>query len=117
MKKPKLFLDEDIHTVLGSILRKRGFDAEHAQELQRKGRSDAEQLSYSAEQKRCLISFNIKDYVRLHNQYVNRGLEHWGIILSKRIPIGETLSRLLTVFRHDSQDSLKNRFLFLKQTT
>lgn len=115
MKKAKLFLDEDIHAVLGSILRKRGFDAKHAQELERKGKSDVEQLSYSVEQKRCLISFNVKDYVQLHNQYVNTGLEHWGIIVSKQIPIGETLSRLLIVLGHASQTSLKNRLLFLKQ--
>jgi len=62
-----LFLDEDVHFALGSALRKRGFDAIHAQELDQKGISDAEQLACAVEQKRCLLSFNMKDFVILHN--------------------------------------------------
>lgn len=116
MNKAKLFLDEDVHLVLGSLLRKRGFDTEHAQELDKKGKSDVEQLAYSVEQKRCLISFNVKDYVQLHNEYVNTGREHWGIIVSKQLPVGETLRRLLITLQRYSQDSMKNRLLFLTRT-
>lgn len=45
--KVKLFLDEDVHFALAITLRKRGYDVIHAQELQRKGKSDDEQLSYA----------------------------------------------------------------------
>ena len=37
--KIELFLDEDVHSGLAHALRKRGYDATHAQELDRKGRS------------------------------------------------------------------------------
>ncbi len=113
MKKLKLFLDEDIHANLGPILRKRGFDVKHAQELSRKGKSDVEQLKFAVEEKRCLLTFNIKDFVLLHNYYVNEGIEHWGIIVSKQLPIGEVLRRLLKILQSYSQDSMKNRLLFL----
>lgn len=103
-----------MHANLGSILRKRGFDVEHAQELGRKGRSDAEQLAYAVEKKRCLITFNVKHFVLLHNEYVNTDREHWGNLVSKQLPIGETMRRVLRVLQSYSQDSMKNRLLFLK---
>ena len=115
MNKLKLFLDEDMHLDLGISLRKRGFDVAHAQELDRKGKCDAEQLAYSVAQKRCLISFNIKDFVKLHNDYVLNNREHWGIILSKQLPIGETMRRVLMVLQTYSQESMKNRLVFLKK--
>ncbi len=40
--KIKLFLDEDVHSGLAHALRKRGYDVIHAQELDRKGRSDSD---------------------------------------------------------------------------
>ena len=42
--KIQLFLDEDVHSGLAHALRKRGYDVLHAQELDRKGRSDLDQL-------------------------------------------------------------------------
>jgi len=80
--KLKLFLDEDIHAGLAYALRQRGFDVVHAQDLKRKGKTDSEQLALAVREERCLVSFNIKDFVFLHNQYVEQNKEHWGIALS-----------------------------------
>ena len=74
----KLFLDEDIHAALGTILKKRGFDVLNAQEVDRKERTEAEQLEYAVQQ-------------------------HRGIIVSKQLPIGEILRRILTVLQRNSQ--------------
>ena len=69
--KLKLFLDEDVHSGLAHALRKRGYDVVHSQELERKGRSDADQLLFSIQQERCIMSFNVKDFVILHNKCGN----------------------------------------------
>jgi len=45
--KLKLFLDEDIHMGLSHALRQRGFDVIHAQDLERKRKSDSEQLAFA----------------------------------------------------------------------
>ncbi|NIA12073.1 MAG: hypothetical protein GWP10_20705 [Nitrospiraceae bacterium] len=45
--KVKLFLDEDVHSGLAHALRKRGYNVIHAQELDRKGRSDSDQLLFA----------------------------------------------------------------------
>ena len=78
MDKIKLFLDEDIHATLSEILRKRGFDAIHAQEEPGKGISDSEQFEYAVSNQRCFVSFNIKDTVLLHNAYIQQEKDHWG---------------------------------------
>ena len=113
MEQIRLFLDEDVHSSLSQILRKRGFDALHAQELKRKGLSDEEQLQYAINHQRCLMTFNVKDHVRLHNQFVMLEQEHWGIIVSKQIPLTEALRRTLKVLQRESKLSMKNCLIFL----
>jgi len=111
--KLKLFLDEDVHTGLAHALRQRGFDVVHAQDLKRKGKSDSEQLALAVQEERCLVTFNIMDFILLHNQYVGQNKEHWGIIVSKQMPIGETLKRLLKKVGLATQTDFKNRIDFL----
>jgi hypothetical protein len=71
-------------------LRLRGFDVAHAQELQRKGRSDAEQLQHAASEGRCLVTYNVKDFVLLHREYTASGRSHCGLVVSKQLPLRET---------------------------
>lgn len=65
----RLLIDEDVHYGLASVLRNRGYDVIHVQELDRKGRTDIEQLAFAIAEDRCIFSFNVKDYVILHNDY------------------------------------------------
>ena len=111
--KIKLILDEDVHFAAALALRKRGYDVIHVQELSRKGRSDSEQLRYAVEEKRCLFSFNMKDFVLLHNEYMQNERQHFGIIVSKQLSIGGTIRKLLRVLQLYSHDSIKNRIEFL----
>jgi predicted nuclease of predicted toxin-antitoxin system len=111
--KVKLFLDEDVHAGLAIALRKRGYDVYHAQELDGKGRSDSEQLAFAVQDQRCLFTFNVKDLVILHNYYVKNQLDPWGIIVSKQIPLRETLRKTLRLLQKFSKETLKNRIEFL----
>ena len=111
--KIELFLDEDVHSGLAHALRKRGYNAIHAQELYRKGRSDSDQLLFAIQQKRCLFTFNVKDFVILHNQHIKNQQKHWGIIVSKQLPFRETMSRLLRVLQRTAKETMKNHLEFL----
>ncbi|MCK9365130.1 MAG: DUF5615 family PIN-like protein [Syntrophales bacterium] len=111
--KLKLFLDEAIHTGLSHALRQRGYDVVHAQDLKRKGKSDGEQLAFAVQEERCLVTFNVRDFVHLHNQYARENREHWGIIVSRQMPIGETLRRLLKKVGLASREDFRNRIEFL----
>jgi hypothetical protein len=110
--KIKLLLDEDVQLAVAHALRQRGYDVYHAQELNRKGISDDGQLHFSVKQGRCLFSYNVKDFVLLHNEYIDGGREHFGIIVSKHLPIGEILRRLLNVLQRLSKESIKNQIKF-----
>jgi predicted nuclease of predicted toxin-antitoxin system len=111
--KIQLLIDEDVHVGLAHALRKRGYDAIHAQELDRKGRSDSDQLGFATEQGRCLFTFNVKDFVVLHKKHVKNGQTHWGIIVSKQLPFRETMSKLLRLLRLTDKAAMKNRLEFL----
>lgn len=113
MAKVKLLLDEDVQLDLASALRKRGYEAIHVQELGRKGRSDREQIEYAIEQESCMFSFNVKDFVLIHNDYVISEKEHFGIIVSPQLTIGEALRRLLALLQRISHESIKNVLEFL----
>lgn len=111
--KVKLLLDEDVHLPVALMLRKRGYDVVHIQELDRKGKSDSLQLKYAVKKERCLFSFNMKDFVLLHNEYVQKEQDHFGIIVSKQLSIGETIRKLLKKLQLFSHESIKNRIEFL----
>mgnify|MGYP003423339949 CR=1 FL=1 len=113
--KIKLFVDEDVHFALALTLRKRGYDVIHAQEIERKGKSDSEQLQYALENKRCLFSFNVKGFVLLHNEHTknSKNQDHFGIIVSKQLTIGETIRKLLKVLQFHSHEFMKNQIIFL----
>ena len=111
--KLKLFLDEDIHTGLSHALRQRGYDVIHAQDLKRKGKSDSEQLAFAVQEERCLVTFNIRDIVKLHNLYAQQNREHWWIIVARQMPIGEALRRLLKKIGLATQEDFRTRIEFL----
>ena len=111
--KLRIFLDEDIHAALAAALRKRGYDAVHALETKRLGLSDESQLNFATQENRCLVTFNVGDFVRLHNRWVDAGREHAGIIVSKQLPVGEILRRLLALLQKESADSMRGQVCFL----
>jgi len=113
MLKIKLLIDEDVHLGLASALRKRGYNATHVQELARNGLSDHSQIQYAVQQESSLFTFNVKDFVLLHNDYVLHEREHFGIIVAPQLPIGEVLRRLLALLQENSQISMKNILKFL----
>jgi hypothetical protein len=108
-----LFLEEDILTGLAYSVQQRSFDVVQARDLKRKGRSDSEQLAFAVHEERCLVTFNVRDFVLLHNQYAGQNKEHWGIIVSKQLPIGETLKKLLKKVGLATPADFKNCIDFL----
>ena len=107
--KIHLFLDEDVHSGLGDALRKRGYDVIHAQELDRKGLPDLDQLLFAIEQERCFFTFNVKDFVILYNERIKAEQKHWGIIVSKQLPFRETMSRLLNLLQRYHKEERKRQ--------
>jgi predicted nuclease of predicted toxin-antitoxin system len=111
--KLRLFFDEDVHAALAAALRKRGYDAVLALEEKRLSLSDESQLNFATQENRCLVTFNVGDFVRLHNRWIDEGREHAGIIVSKQLPVGESLRRLLALLQKESGESMRGQVRFL----
>jgi hypothetical protein len=108
-----LLLDEDVHLVLADALRKRGYDAIHVVEQRRSGYPDEDQLEFAVSQKRCFVTFNVGDFVQLHNNWLARSHEHWGIVVSKQLPVGESLRCLLAMLQKENTETMRNQLRFM----
>lgn len=97
MSTIRLFLDEDVWPGLAVDLRERGFDVVHAYEVGRGGMSDADQLAYSIQEGRSILTHNVKDFVPLAIEYFFADLPHAGIILSPQFRKGELIRCTLSL--------------------
>jgi len=110
-----LYIDEDVHKNLAEELRQRGFDAISALEVGMMEVHDPQHLAFAVSQGRAVLSFNRGDFVRLHRQYMERGWEHYAIIVSPQYPIGETLRRVVRLMETLSAEDMMNRLEYLSQ--
>mgnify|MGYP001607839042 CR=1 FL=1 len=105
----KLYLDEDVHKKIATALRLKGYDVVSAHEAQKQSLSDARQLEYAIDEQRTIFTFNTGDFDRLHKEYMKSGKNHFGIVLSKQLPIGDTIKRLAEfLFTHSAKDIQNN---------
>ena len=109
----KLYLDEDVDPLLARVLLERGIDGLSTREANNQGRSDYEQLAFAADQGRVILTFNVKDFLRLSHEYVVSGKHHSGIIVSNHLPFRELLRRTLT-FLNQVKGDLTDKLFWLQ---
>jgi len=113
MDKIRLYLDEDVHKKVVTGLRLRGYDVISAHEIKKWGISDRKQLDFAISQKRAIFTFNVRDYVILHKQYLKNSKKHYGIIISKQLMLTETINRLSALLLRDKPEMLVNQLVWL----
>jgi len=105
----RLYLDEDVHKKVATALRLKGYDTISAHEIQKQSLSDEQQLEYAVSEGRAIFTFNAGDFDRLHKKRLYDGQKHFGILLSKQIPVAETVKRLSKfLFSHSAEDIRNN---------
>lgn len=109
----KLYLDEDVHKKIAVALRLKGYDVVSAHEVQKQSLSDYQQLEYAVSEQRAIFTFNTGDFDRLHKEYIKSGKNHFGILLSKQIPIGETINRLTKFLFAHSKEEIRNNIFWI----
>src|SRR5262245_7076521 len=66
----KLHLNEHISPRLANQLRKYGFDVTSSQESNLLSEPDDKQLEFAATERRAIVTFNVSDFMALHERYL-----------------------------------------------
>ena len=110
----RLYLDEDAQRAsLVRALRARQIDVLTANEANRGGLSDADQLSYASTNNRTVFTFNRGDFGQLHSEYCHLNHTHAGIIVSDQLQIGVVVRRLLRLLDGRTAEDMSNWLEFL----
>lgn len=116
MSQIRFYVDEDAseHAVIDA-LRSRDIDLLTTLEANRTGANDEDQLDFAVVQGRALYTLNVKDFARIHREYLQRGRRHFGIVIipEQRYSVGEKIRRLAGLLTTATADDLINRIEYL----
>jgi uncharacterized protein with PIN domain len=113
MIKIKVFIDEDVWVGLVEALREAGYDAVSVNELNRKGLSDEEQMTFAIAEGRAILTHNIQDFVPLVEAYFEQDLSHPGVIVARQFDKGTLLRRTLALLNSLTPEELANTLRFV----
>lgn len=79
------------------------------------GEPDDVQFAFAVAQHRAVVTNNFRDFVNLHKQYIARHEDHYGVILTTKIPVGQLIHRLRTLCGAVSEHELINQIRWLNE--
>ena len=109
----KLYFDENVPEAIAAAVRLRGYDVTTVKDAEKKAFSDLDQLRHASSQKRVLFTFNVSDFLKLHDEFMTAGRRHGGILLSKQLPVGIVVKRLLKLLSRLRSDAIENNIIWL----
>ena len=108
-----LYVDENMHVLVPTYLRSRGFDALHARDAGMKGASDREQFRYAIEHERVIVTHDRLDFLALHDEWV--GVRRWTPALScpSGLPHPDPGQRVATLVNKLTADEIANGLFYV----
>ncbi|MGB3532860.1 MAG: DUF5615 family PIN-like protein [Microcoleaceae cyanobacterium] len=112
-----LYLDEDATSNrLLESLRNNGVDVISTLEAEMLSQPDEKQLEWALVNRRVIYSFNVRDFYRLHTEWLVQEKFHAGIVLGKQnYSIGDQMKGLLKLISMKSTEDLENQVEFLSK--
>ncbi len=77
--------------------------------VDRLGENDEPQLMWAAQEGRVLLTFNVGDFARLHDDWLKISRHHAGIVVSSQRPIGDLLHRVVALASVLSAEEMRDR--------
>ena len=108
-----IYLDEDVHILVGDLLTGRGFRAVTARDADQLGKSDSEQLAFAASQRRAILTHNRKDFEELHRRYTAKGQSHPEIVIATRRHPYDLARRLFVLLNTLTADEMQGQLLYI----
>lgn len=116
MSQIRLYLDEDmIRRALIQALRNADIDVVTTSEANNLSYTDEQQLIWATTDNRVIYSFNMRDFCRLHQYYMEQGIEHSGIIVAERqsYAVGDQLRGIVKLMAIKLAEEMSNELVFL----
>jgi predicted nuclease of predicted toxin-antitoxin system len=109
----KVYLDEDVHAFIAHALRLRSWEALTTQEAGRRRDTDLDQIAFASEQGYAILTYNIRDFPRLHTEILAGGKTHAGLIVGTRQDPRGNIRALLNLLHLLSAEDLVNQLVYL----
>ena len=71
------------------------------------------QLVWATRENRVLLTFNVSDFSRIHEEWVGSSRHHAGIIVSSQRSIGDLLRRIVALASSLNAEEMRDRLEFL----
>jgi uncharacterized protein DUF5615 len=113
----KIYFDEDVHTFIAHALRLRGWDILTTQEAQRREADDREQITFAGERGYAILSYNVRDFPRLHYELVANSQMHAGIIVATQDHPHRNLRAVFRLLNTLSAEVLRGQLVYLNNWT
>lgn len=114
MTSIKLYLDEDVDSLLGKVLRNRGYDVITTQEANMLSSSDDVEFKFAISHGRAFFTHNVKHFPKIAEDYAASGKSHFGIIVSDQLPFKELLKRRLRLLTKHSETTIRQQLIWLQ---
>ncbi|SRR6266849_3522261 len=114
----QLYLDRHIMARLAIDLRAQGFDVLRTEEAGKDSASDEEQVAFATQERRSILTFNIRDFAPLHERWQAAGRHHAGMIVSQQLggrQYGLLLQRMQRFLNHFTAEQMVDNFVHLEQ--
>lgn len=110
------YIDHDSsEDALVGELRRLGVDVLTSLEAGNARLPDAEQLAFASSVGRAIFSANVKDFARIHRDWMVSGGTHSGIVVRRDqlMPVGAQIRRLADIASRFPPDRMTNFFLYI----
>jgi len=109
----KVYLDEDVNTVIAEMLRAEGVFAQTVSELGRKSLPDDQQLQFAVANEWAIITHNRVDFEQLAVEYFNEGRTHHGIFISTFKPPRVIADEFIEIIDRFLVEEFMNQIIYI----
>jgi uncharacterized protein with PIN domain len=104
----KIYLNENLSWKIAKALREYGHDVVSSYEVGMNTEEDDVQFEFAISENRAVLTNNFKDFIKLCDEYVSAGKEHYGVILTTKCTMGVIVKRLRKMLNCVTAKQMKN---------